>query len=326
MKLLPYLLLCITAFAPSSASAATATPLDKAKLEAYLRHAELWVPQVNVKIDDPVPATDLPGFNQVTVHLSYNKAAKDEVFYLSKDGQKIFTGNVWDINKSPFQDVLDKLKTDGQPSYGGPADAPVSLVVFGDFECPFCKQEATILRQNIPTSFPGKVRVVFMDFPLDSIHPWARPASIAGRCIVRQSSDLFWKYHDWVYANQTSITPDNYNSKLMEWAGQNGVDTVQLGRCVDNKVTEPEVDRTVAMGRELGVDATPTLFLNGRKLVDQLAQWQALQQLIPLEIDHQAQLAAARAAAAKAHTAGATAAKAKEGDKCCTVEIPQIGK
>jgi len=93
----------------------------------------------------------------------------------------------------------------------------------------------------------------------------------------------------------------------MEWAAKNSVDAVQLGRCVDSKATEAEVNRTVAMGRELGVDATPTLYLNGRKLVDQMAQWPTLQQLTTLEMDHQAKVA-------------------EEAEKCCTVEIPQIGK
>jgi protein-disulfide isomerase len=179
--------------------------------------------------------------------------------------------------------------------------------VFGDFECPFCKAEASTLRQQIPAAFPGKVRVYFMDFPLDSIHPWARPASIAGRCVLRQSSDAFWKYHDWIYDQQTEINPDNFNTKLMEWAGKSGVDSVQLGRCVDSKATEAEVNRTQQMGQSIGVDATPTLFLNGRKLVDQMAQWPTLQQLITLEIDHQAKVA-------------------QEAEKCCTVEIPTIGK
>jgi len=126
--------------------------------------------------------------------------------------------------------------------------------VFGDFQCPYCKAEATVLRQQIPATFPDKVRVTFMDFPLDSIHPWARPASIAGRCLLRQSADTFWKYHDWIYDIQTDVTAENFTTKLMEWAPKNGVDAVQLGRCVDGKATEADVDRTVAMGRSLGVE------------------------------------------------------------------------
>src|SRR5262249_3864831 len=143
--------------------------------------------------------------------------------------------------------------------------------------------------------------------PLDSIHPWARPASIAGRCLLRQNSDTFWKYHDWIYDAQSDVTAENFNTKLMEWASKNGVDSVQLSRCLDSKSTDGEVDRRVAMGRSEGVDATPTLYLNGRKLVDKMAQWPTLQQLINLELEHQAKVA-------------------EEAEKCCVVDIPKLGK
>ncbi|MBV8842144.1 MAG: DsbA family protein [Bryobacterales bacterium] len=307
MKFLACSLLCLTALAQSRPPAPKAPTVDKAKLEAYLRYLELWVPDVSVKLDDPKPMTGMPGFNTVVAHLSYKAATLDLTYYVSDDGTKVFKGDVYDLAKSPFQKALDTLKTEGQPNYNGDDKSPVKLLVFGDFECPYCKAEASTLRQQIPAAFPGKVRVYFMDFPLDSIHPWARPASIAGRCVLRQSSDVFWKYHDWIYDQQTEIKPDNFNAKLMEWAGKNGVDSVQLGRCVDSKATEAEVNRTQQMGQSIGVDATPTLFLNGRKLVDQMAQWPTLQQLITLEIDHQGKAA-------------------QEAEKCCTVEIPTIGK
>ena len=306
---LPFLL-CLSAFAQSSVTLTIAQPgaptVDKAKLEAYLRHLEVWPPVINVKIDDPKPAEEMPGFEKVWVHLSYNDAHLDQAYFMSPDGQRIFKGEVYDLNKNPFQANLDKIKTDHQPSFGAAEGAPVTLVEFGDFECPYCKEESSTLRQSLPTTFPGKVRVVFMDFPLESIHPWAREAAIGGRCVLRQGEDSFWKYHDWIYEHQTEVSKDNYNSKLMEWAGQSGVDPVQLGRCVESKATSSEVDRTEAMGRDLGVDGTPTLYLNGRKLIDQTAQWSTLQQLISLELDHQAKLK-------------------EDADKCCVL-LPKIVK
>lgn len=307
MKTVLPFFVCLCAFAQSSPVTVAITPaVDKVKLENFLRRLEAWPPVIDVKIADPKPSADLRGFYEVAVHLSYNEQHLDETYYVSLDGQKIFKGEIYDLTKSPFQANLDKIKTDKQPGFGA-ADAPVSLVVFGDFECPYCKEEASILRQNVPATFPGKVRVYFLDFPLESIHPWSRAAAIGGRCVLRQSEDAFWKYHDWIYDHQTEVTPDNYNAKLMEWAGGAGVDSVQLGRCVDSKATDAEVTRTQTMGRSLGVDGTPTLYLNGRKLMDQNAQWSTLQQLIALEVDQQA--------------------KAKEDEeKCCTLPGPSIVK
>src|ERR1700732_398731 len=104
MKIATFLLAGLSVFAQAQAPATPArkSATDKAALEAYLRHVELWLPQITVAIDDPKPAPQLPDFSLVGVHLSYNGATKDEMYYVSKDGQKILKGDVYDINKSPF--------------------------------------------------------------------------------------------------------------------------------------------------------------------------------------------------------------------------------
>src|ERR1700734_2646349 len=151
--------------------------LDKATLENYLRHVELFRGDVTFKIDDPQPSKYLPGFSEVLVHLIFESAEKDELFYISPDGQTIIRGDVFNLGKSPFQSNMDKLTLTDQPSFGSP-DAPVTIVEFGDFECPDCKMEAPILRHDLTDAFDGKVRVVFKNFPLESVHPWARAAAI----------------------------------------------------------------------------------------------------------------------------------------------------
>jgi len=295
--------------APAKPAAAAKSAFDKAALETYLRHAELWIPQVDVKIDDPKPSADLAGYSDVWVHLSYNGGTKDEIYYVSKDGQKIIKGTVYDFGRSPFQSNIDKLRTDQAPAYGAAADAPVTLVVFSDFQCPVCQQEETILRSNIPTAFPGKVRVYFKDFPLDAIHPWARTASIAGRCMYSQSPDLFWNYHDWIYKNQNALKEDGSDAKqkILDYAGTNGADGMLLGRCLDDKTTASAVQKSVDEGHLLQVSATPTLFLNGRKL-EGAVDLDTLKALIQIEIDAKAK----------------TVASAKE--ECCVVNIPKVGK
>ncbi len=156
------------------------------------------------------------------------------------------------------------LNIEHQPSFG-PANAPVTIVEFGDLECPSCRAEAPLLRQLIPDLFPNKVRVVFKDYPLESIHPWARAASIAGRCVYRQNPEAFWKFYDWDYDNQDDINGDNLKSKTLEWAGKNGVNAAQLGKCIDSKATDAEVARNISDGKAAGVRGTPTLFINGVK-------------------------------------------------------------
>ncbi|HOK45414.1 MAG TPA: DsbA family protein [Bryobacteraceae bacterium] len=261
---------------------------DKAELEQYLRHLYVWGPKISVTISDPKPSAKLPGFNEVNVRASAGQAVQDELFYISTDGQRILKAAVFEFGQNPFKAELDKLKTEFQPSFGTPG-APVVIVVFTDFECPYCKQEAKMLRDNLMNAFPKQVRVYFKDFPLESIHPWAKMASIAGRCVFRQKPAAFWDYHDWVYEHQSEINAGNFKSKVMEFAKTkaNEIDVAELTRCMETRATEAEVDRNIAEGKSLGVNSTPTLFVNGRRLVGTM-EWHNLRQIIENEIEYQA--------------------------------------
>ncbi len=182
------------------------------------------------------------------------------------------------------QDAV-KLNVENAPAFG-PAGAPVTIVEFGDLECPSCRAEAPVLRQLLPELYPGKVRVVFKDYPLESIHPWARAASIAGRCVFQQNKDAFWKFYDWDYENQDDITVDTLKAKVLGWARGNGISSQinpgELERCMDSKATDAEVSRNYAEGKAAGVTGTPTLFVNGRKSPS--AQIPGLQKMIDAEL------------------------------------------
>lgn len=174
-----------------------------------------------------------------------------------------------------------QLDVEHQPSFG-PADAPVTIVEFGDLQCPSCRAEAPLLRELIPELFPNKVRIVFKDYPLESIHPWARAASIAGRCIFRQNPQAFWKFYDWDYENQDDITIENIKSKVLGWAAGNGIISAQLESCIDTRATDAEIARNISEGKAAGVRGTPTLFVNGLK--SSSVQLPALQQMIAKEL------------------------------------------
>jgi len=271
--------------APVAAQTQKKSALDKGVMEAYVRHLYVLKPEIKVQVADPKPA-QVEGFLEVVVHASLGDAAQDFPFLISKDGSKILQAIVYDVNSNPFKADLDKLKTEFQPSLGTPG-APVVLVAFSDFECPVCKNEATMLRQNLISTYPTQVRFYLKDFPLDSIHQWARPAAIAGRCVFRQNSSSFWSYYDYIYAHQTDITAVNVKDKVMEWAkGEKDIDALQLARCMDTKATEAEVNKNVAEGHTLDVVGTPTLFVNGRR-IPQVIDWTNLRGIIDYEIEYQ---------------------------------------
>ena len=174
-----------------------------------------------------------------------------------------------------------RLNLEHQPSFG-PPNAPVTIVEFGDLECPSCRAEAPLLRQLIPDLYPNQVRVVFKDYPLESIHPWARAASIAGRCVFRQDPRAFWKFFDWDYENQDDITVENLKSKVLGWAAGAGINSTQLASCIDSKATDEEVAQNISEGKAAGVRGTPTLFVNGVKSPS--IQLPGVQQMIQKEL------------------------------------------
>lgn len=260
--------------------------LDKPTMEAYLRHAMGWFPPIEISIGDTKPSSRLPGFFEITVRASLGQASQVETFLVTQDGLKVLRApSIWAIDQNPFKPELDKLKTQLQPSMGTPG-APVVIVVFTDFECPFCKEEAKMLRENLLSAYPKQVRVYFKDLPLEQIHPWAKPAAMAGRCVFRQNAAAFWEYHDWVYASQEKITPENFKNQVLNWAKDKEIDPLQLSRCIETRQTEAEVDKSIAEARDLSINSTPTLFVNGRRLVGQIA-WPQLKQVIDYEIDYQ---------------------------------------
>lgn len=299
--------LLLAAFAfltPSPAQTTTPaqpkTALDKATMEQYVRHLFVWGPQIQVRVSDSRASQALPGFTEVPVMASSGAASQEIIFYVSPDGKKIIQGTVYDVTKNPFDQDRDRIRTDLQPSFGA-AGAPVVIAMFSDFQCSFCREEAKIVRQNIQSTYPSDVRVYFKDYPLESIHPWAKSASIAGRCVFRQKPAAFWEFHDWIFENQKDITPENLKDKVTEFTKGKGVEPVQLSACIDSKATAADVEKSVAEGKVLGVNSTPTLFVNGRRVVGQVP-WQNLKEIIDHELEY-----------SKAHGGG---------EKCCEVTLP----
>ncbi|MBK5295181.1 MAG: thioredoxin domain-containing protein [Acidobacteriia bacterium] len=257
---------------------------DKQVMADYVRHLVPYGPQVAVVVGEPKPS-QVPGFKEVSVRASLGSVSEDRNYFVSDDGQKILTAAVYDVKNHPFKPELDKLKTDFQPSIGTPG-APVVVVIFSDFECAYCREEAKMLREKLVQAYPTEVRLYFKDFPLAQIHPWARPAALAGRCIFKQKPTLFWDYHDYMFENQAAINATNVKEKIGEFARSKSLNVEALNACVAGKAAEAEVDKSLAEGRSLNVGSTPTLFINGRRIAGSI-KWEGLQQLIDIELGYQ---------------------------------------
>jgi protein-disulfide isomerase len=258
--------------------------LDKATMEVWIRHLFVWAAPIEVTISDPKPGP-MPDLYEVKVRGVSGSNMQDETFYVSKDGHKIIRGTIYDASQNPFKTELDRIKTEMRPAFGTPG-APVVIAEFSDFECPFCREEAKTLRDNVLKTYSKEVRVYFFDFPLEQLHPWAKAASMAGRCIFRQSSSGFWDYHDWMFEHQTEITAENLQSKVLEFVKSKGLDAAAYSTCADTKATEADVNQTLEMGKALQINQTPTIFINGRRLAGS-TPWADLKYVIDYEIGYQ---------------------------------------
>jgi protein-disulfide isomerase len=141
----------------------------------------------------------------------------------------------------------------------GPAGAPVTIVEFSDFQCPFCQSVAPTLKQ-VREKYGDKVRVVWKDFPLTQIHPQAFKAAEAAHCAADQGK--FWEYHDRLFGNQQALQPESLKSH----AASLGLDAAAFDSCLDSSKHGPRVSEGVAQGSRLGVNSTPTVYINGRML------------------------------------------------------------
>jgi protein-disulfide isomerase len=160
-------------------------------------------------------------------------------------------------------------QTEGMPSRG-PAGAPVTIVEFSDFECPFCARVSSTV-EKVLEKYPDQVRLVYRHFPL-SRHPWAEPAAIAAVCAADQSVDAFWVLHDNFFQNQSSVTENNYASMARSWVTNAGIDVDRWSTCAENtssdayQAARQRVLDDMQAGRQFGVTGTPAFFVNGRFL------------------------------------------------------------
>lgn len=237
--------------------------LNKNELEFYLRHLYVWQDHIQVEVGEYVE-TDVAGLLRVTVRASYQMASQEKTFYVTTDGSQVLEGSFYEVDQNPFAKNIEKIDTLDAPSQGEDG-ASVVVVVYSDFQCPYCAKEAKLMSEQILPKYKDKVKLYFRDYPLN-IHAWAKPAAIAGRCVYMQEPEKFWDYHDWVFANQATISPETANTKISEWVAQNGLDALKFSGCQSGPDAARKVEASMEEARKLAVSSTPTLFINGRRV------------------------------------------------------------
>jgi protein-disulfide isomerase len=249
---------------PKAADSPAAKPgTVETRVEQYLRNLYAWGPTYDVKVGASKPSP-IPDLLEVPVTVSLGGQSDTAVVYVSKTGNFLLRGELTDMSVDPFADTRSKLHVGNSPSLG-PEDAKITLIEFADFECPSCRQLDLVLRDLLPRH--PEVRLVFKHYPLTDIHPWAMTAAIASQCAYQQNPAAFWKIHDAIFDAQEVISPSNVWDKMQDLATRQGLNAEAYQACMINPEIATQVNASIEEGHALTITATPTTFVNSRRVV-----------------------------------------------------------
>lgn len=269
-------LVCLLALATAGCKAQTtpSTAVDKStsrKIDVLVR-SKLGVPPEYLVSVGPRTPSNVNGFDTVFItfmlpgHPEHSQALP---FLLSKDGNQLARLTQWDISKDP----ASLIPAEGRPVRGNPS-AKVTIVNFDDLECPYCAKMHAELFPETLDHYKGLIKIVYRDLPLVEIHPWAMHAAVNANCLAAQSDTAYWSYVDYLHTHGEDITgPDRDLKKssdmLDKLARQQGVtsqlDAAKLDACV-TKQDESGVRSEMKIAEGLGIEQTPTLYINGEQL------------------------------------------------------------
>jgi protein-disulfide isomerase len=266
-SLLILLLVCLGCVAQS------APPDIARKIEHQVRAFYTIPAEVKVTVGAITPSTEVPGYDAVAVNIDGGDGKqKDYKFLLSKDRGTMMRLTKFDLTKDPFVELMSKIDLSGRPSRGAKS-AKVLVVNYDDFECPFCSRMHQTLFPEIFKEYGDRITLVYKDYPLVEIHPWATHAAVDANCLAAQNADAYWDFADYVHANKREVdaekTPgarlDVLDKMAMLQGQKHNVDGMKLLSCVKAQ-NEDAVKASMKEADGLGVNATPTLFINGQKI------------------------------------------------------------
>ena len=264
---------------PASAQATSApgsslSPELARRVEVMLRSRTKLPPDYTFAIG-PRTHSDVAGYDQISVIVTQQTESGPAnqshplTFLLSKDGKTLAQFNTYDISEDP----RTLVSGEGRPSRGGPVSAPVQIVAFDDLECPYCTRMHAQLFPALTERYKGQVRIVYRDFPL-SIHPWAMHAAVDTNCAAAQSVPAYWNLVDYIHAHASDFggperslqkADDSLDQITLDEAKKDSLKLPELEACL-KKQDDSNIKASQKIGDNLGIEATPVMFINGEKL------------------------------------------------------------
>lgn len=251
------------------AAGAKLSPEVARRVEVLIRSRSSVPANYTINLGARAPG-EIPGYSDLTVTFTADgKSSKPVHFLLSDDNKTLAQFAKFDIS----QDPKNLVSAAGRPGRGGPASAPVVIVGFDDLECPYCATMHASLFPAVLERYKDQVHIVYKDFPLD-IHPWAMRGAIDANCLAAESPAAYWKMVDQVHLHASELGGEEKslskaNAALDAIARDQGktakVDETKLNACLA-KQDPAAVQASMREAEQLGVGATPALFINGERL------------------------------------------------------------
>ncbi len=266
MKRLAVLLLLVSA----GCSAQNVSPELKARIQRQIQAQYDFPPDVTIDVGPRHPS-DFPTYDAITVTLNARGKEQKVDFILSQDGKTLARVTKIDLTKDIYTDRMSKIDVKGRPVRGNP-NAKVTIVNYDDLQCPFCSRMHATLMQDILPQYGDRVKIIYKDYPLP-MHPWAQHSANDANCLAVENGAAFWEYADYIHANQRAIGTGQEMQKstaeldriALDLGKKNNADMGRLQACLKSQ-PDGALKASMAEGESLGLNATPTLFINGERL------------------------------------------------------------
>jgi len=266
---------------PAVAEGTTVLPTEDT-VNSFLFQMFGYDPTITWKVIEIRPS-EVAGLAEVSVVLTNPQGSNVNRLLISADGKYAITGDILPFGAKPFADARAKLEKGVNGPAKGPAKAAVTIVEFSDMQCPHCAKAASGIEQLLAQE--PDAHFVFQNFPLP-MHNWAEKAAGYIECVGRASNDAVWKFIQKTFEEQANITEANADEKLKAIATASGANGDEIAACAGTPETKARIEASIALGKSVGVNSTPTLFINGRNspggapvdLLKKIADFQASQE------------------------------------------------
>ena len=251
---------------PAANAGTTVLPTEDT-VNSFLFQMFGYDPTITWKVNEIRPS-EIAGLAEVSIVITNAQGANPNRLLVSADGKRAITGDILPFGAKPFQDARAKLEKGVNGPAKGPAKAPVTIVEFSDMQCPHCQKAAAAIDQLLAQE--PEAHFVFQNFPLPS-HNWAEKAAGYVDCVGRASvagasNDAVWKFIQKTFDEQANITEANIDEKLKAIATASGANGDEIAACAVKPDTKARIEASLALGKSVGVNGTPTLFINGRNV------------------------------------------------------------